>query len=86
MQAGAEQPLTLTVKADGEVGTHVVHIDIIGPDGNARGYYSQNLLADKGSAITSIRFALDDQPGEWTIVATDVASGVTGRTTVVVAR
>ncbi len=86
MQAGAEEPLTLTVKADGEVGTHVVHIDIIGPDGEARGYYSQNLLAEEGSAITSIRFALDDQPGEWTIVATDVASGVTGRTTVVVAR
>jgi len=86
MQAGAEEPLTVRINADAEVGTHVVHLSIIGPDGQARGYYSQNLLAVGGSVITPIRFALDDQPGEWTIVATDVASGVEGRTTVEVAR
>ena len=58
----------------------------IAGDGVVRGYYSRNLLVENGDAACRIDFALNDTPGDWTITATDVATGVSGRTVVTLER
>ncbi|MBL8228581.1 MAG: beta-galactosidase [Bryobacterales bacterium] len=62
--------------------THVVHVDVIGPDGVARAYYSANVAADLGVAGHEIPFALNDPAGAWTIRATDILTGRTVSRTV----
>lgn len=66
-----------TIKlASGAPGRHVVRVTVAGPDGKERPWYARNLLADNGRVVGEFTFALDDQPGTWTITARDVASGV----------
>ncbi|MEI6502617.1 MAG: hypothetical protein WCP21_16530, partial [Armatimonadota bacterium] len=64
---------------------HIVRVDVFGPDGKERPWYAANLSATQGAAQGTVNFALDDQPGAWKIVATDVATGVTGAATVKIA-
>ncbi len=66
----------------GERGMHVFRIEVTGPDGEARDYYGAQLVARKGGTGGSFHLALNDSPGEWTITATDIATGVTGTATV----
>jgi len=55
----------------------VVRIELQGPDGKARRYYQRMAyLNDAGTDTVSIEFAFNDPAGKWTIIATDVASGV----------
>jgi hypothetical protein len=65
------------VKADTDrPGNHVLHVEFIGPDKEARPYYSQNLKTEKGKATVRIPTALNDSKGRWTIRVKDVASGM----------
>lgn len=70
---------------------HVVRLQVFGPDGQERPWYARNLVSDQspvamtGLARGSLQLALDDAPGNWKLVATDVASGVTGTATMKVA-
>jgi len=80
--------LEIAVNAnDGKPGTHVVHVSVLGPADDTvrrreRIHYARNLRAEDGRARTTIPLAHNDTPGEWTIVAKDAATGVTGRKTV----
>jgi hypothetical protein len=66
----------VVVRGEGaSVGTHVVHVQVFDPSGQARLEYSANLLADRGEASAEVPFALNDPTGVWKIVATDVVSG-----------
>jgi len=69
-----------SVKAAGEtaVGTHVLRLEVIGPDGAVVDYYGRNLDAPEGKAVFSLPLALDDTPGVWRARVRDVASGVRG--------
>ena len=56
-------------------GNHVVTVDVIGPDGEARDAYSGNLLTESGRIEGSIPLAVNDATGLWTISVRDVMSG-----------
>lgn len=62
---------------------HVVWVEVYDPMGNECPYYGAWLDQEGRRHSWRIPFALDDAPGEWRIVATDVISGVSGETTVV---
>jgi uncharacterized protein YfaS (alpha-2-macroglobulin family) len=57
--------------------THVVHIDVLGPDGQLRDEYSANVQVRHGTAAMEIPLAANDATGPWTIRATDILSGQT---------
>jgi len=65
------------VKSSPDIATpHVFHLEIRRPDGSVYREYTRNLSAPAGKGQGSFRLALNDPKGVWTIVATDVASGV----------
>ena len=71
-----------SVSADAEGrqrGMHAFRVEVTGPDGKPREWYGTQLVAGKGATPGSFRLALNDQPGAWTIKATDIATGVTGQ-------
>ena len=53
---------------------HVIHLEVIRPDGKAVRYLAQNLETKNGSADFSIPFALNEPAGEYTLIFTDVAT------------
>lgn len=53
---------------------HVIHLEVIRPDGGAVRYLAQNLETKNGSADFSIPLALNEPSGEYTLVFTDVAT------------
>jgi hypothetical protein len=64
--------------------THVIHVDVLDPQGNRVLAYSGNLLASQGYAAKAIPLAVNDASGEWTIRFRDVLSGQTETRTLVV--
>jgi len=85
-QAQAGQALTcdVTLQLQGRPESHVVRLQVSGPDGKERPWYARNLMTDQGPAAKpglargTLQLALDDTPGTWKVVARDVATGVTG--------
>ena len=55
------------------------------PDGKPCPWYAQNVPAPGGTAAVRVPLAFSDRAGRWTILATDVLTGVKGSTTVTVA-
>jgi hypothetical protein len=53
---------------------HVIHLEVIRPDGEAVCYLAQNLETKNGSADFSIPLALNEPSGEYILVFTDVAT------------
>ena len=64
-----------------DAGTHAVTVRLIAPDNREVIHYRTKALLPKGRGLVSLQTALNDAAGKWTIRATDVASGVTGETT-----
>jgi len=57
----------------------VVRIELQGPDGITRRHYQRMAYLDKhGAGNVTLQFALNDPVGAWNVIATDIASGVTG--------
>ena len=68
----------IEVKAEkGEPGTHIIHLDLIDPEGRKVDYYSENLVANRGKIENSMIFALNEKIGIWKIRVKDVATGKT---------
>ena len=59
---------------------HVVKIEVFAPAGK-QALYCRNVDTRGGVGKGSFMLALNDEPGRWRIVATDVFSGVTAETT-----
>jgi len=59
-----------------EVGAHVLHVEVIGPDQQPRPHYAANIKIAYGRGMVSIPTALNDPKGRWTVQLRDVASGV----------
>lgn len=73
---GAVLPVKLALRADPAMpGDHVVHVELLGPDGQSVWHYEQNALARAGRAEVRIPLALNDARGQWKVVARDVISG-----------
>ena len=62
--------------------THVVHLDVLDPNGNRMLQYSGNLLARHGKAAKHIPLAMNDPTGQWTVQIHDVLSGQTETRTI----
>ena len=75
----------ITVASEaGEPQDHALRVEVIGPDGKARDCYAANVFAPGGRAKGTVRFALNDAPGEWKIAVRDVASSLAAEETSVV--
>lgn len=55
-------------------GTHVIHLDLIDPNGNLKREYSRNLIAVAGKCSTEMFLGLNAERGVWTITAKDTAT------------
>jgi hypothetical protein len=62
----------------GAAGTHVLHLDVIAPDGTVCDALARNLVAEQGRATGALRLARNGQPGAWTLRFRDAATGVIG--------
>ena len=59
-------------------GLHVLRIHVTGPDG-VKDYYGTQTTARDGRGEAYFDLALNDTVGTWTIAATDLATGVAGK-------
>ncbi|MGC9319395.1 MAG: beta-galactosidase trimerization domain-containing protein [Armatimonadota bacterium] len=72
----------VALQAAGEVGDHVLHVTVTGPDGELRPAYTRNVLAEGGRYAGRVPLAVNDPEGEWTVTVRDVLSGVTARASI----
>ena len=56
--------------------THCFRMEVSDPKGNVLPWYSQNIVAEKGSASAEIPWALNETPGSYTLAVRDAVSGV----------
>jgi hypothetical protein len=75
VQADAAR-LAKSARGGSALGRHVVKIDVYGPDGKRRRFYSGTVEARRGAGTGGFRLAQNDPSGEWRIVAMDCTSGV----------
>jgi hypothetical protein len=77
--AGAALCVGLAVRADSATcGDHVLHVDVLAPDGKPVWPYTRNVLALTGRADVEIPLAFNDSAGRWTVRARDVLTGAVG--------
>ncbi|MEA3401130.1 MAG: beta-galactosidase [Armatimonadota bacterium] len=63
----------------------VAHVTVIGPDGEERAWYADNLRLSDGAASGSFTPALNDPSGRWIIRALDIITGESAEATVEIA-
>ena len=56
----------------------MIRIEVTDPRGETLPHYAQNILTAAGQVTASVQSALNDPAGDWTVTATDVASGKSG--------
>jgi hypothetical protein len=81
-KAGATVAYSLGSEAATTPVGRVYRIQVMGPDGKESSHYGSQLAAPKGPVQGRFTLALNDPPGKWEIVATDVATGISGRATI----
>jgi hypothetical protein len=64
-------------------GRHLVRCHVFAPDGSMLPAYSNNVLVDRATATFILPSALNDPPGTYTIRATDVVTGATTETRII---
>jgi hypothetical protein len=62
----------------------VLRVQALAPDGQERLVYRAFVMLTEAEGNTAVPFALNDAAGTWSVVATDVATGATGRAAVAV--
>ncbi len=76
VSAGEILPLKLAVRSNPPTtGDHILHVNLLGPDGQPVWHYAQNVLAPQGQVELPVRLAENDCPGKWKILIRDVLSG-----------
>ena len=53
---------------------HVVHLDVIRPDGSTVGYLARNLEIKEGNGVFAVPIALNEPLGKYELIFTDVAT------------
>ena len=81
LQRGETVKYTITPKLTGTPTSLVYRIEVAAPDGSRSEAYSTKVRTGPGSAVYqgALRTALNDQPGTWTLTATEIVSGQSGR-------
>jgi len=76
-QVAPGQPVSIAacVQATAAPGDHVLRLEVYDPSGQPSRAYTQNILALGGQHQRVLRTALNDRPGRWRVVATEVFSG-----------
>ena len=64
------------IPSEGVPGIHILHAELIPPQGEARFFLKRNLTADRGQAEFKLRIAENDPDGVWTFRVTDSMTGV----------
>lgn len=64
------------IPSEGVPGRHILHAELIPPQGEARFFLKRNLTADRGQAEFKLRIAENDPDGVWTFRVTDSMTGV----------
>jgi hypothetical protein len=82
--SGSQLGDTLTVTAaltvdGGQAGRHRLRLDALDSKGRALRYLAREQMVDCGAATFAVPTAFNDPPGLWTLVVTDVATGVQGK-------
>jgi hypothetical protein len=77
-----DDPLRVAYQAairasEDNVGTHILHLEVLDPDGNICDYHTQNLVAEAGKAAGSLRLSQNGKAGKWILRFRDAATGVT---------
>ncbi len=73
---------TVTVQArvrtegDAPVGLHVLHVELMDPNGEPVAWYRSNVVAEDGGCTLEVPFALNAPMGEWRLLVRDAATGV----------
>lgn len=73
---GEEAVFSGSVRAGRNPLNTVVHVSVFNPEGVAADAYEQNVKVKNGQIAGSFTTALNDEPGRWKIVATEVFSGM----------
>lgn len=63
----------------GAPGSHMVRIDVLDPNQDPMPFMSQEICSACGTATIMIPTAFNDPVGRWTLVATDLLTGLQGR-------
>ena len=77
---GQTVTITAEVQAD-KPDIHALHFRVYGPDGVERRWYADTVFGKAGKAELTIKTALNDPAGKWTVKVADLASGAEGLTT-----
>ncbi len=56
---------------------HAVKVRAVGPDGGDAPWFSQTEFVEDGKATIGLPIAHNEQPGKWTVTATDLYTGLT---------
>jgi len=84
-QPGETISFKVTLEAGGdEVGEHVVHFAVHGPDGNELSFYSRNVVLEKGVFEGELPVAYNALPGAYRISVRDVPTGKSAEASFVV--
>ena len=75
--------IRLTVSDRAKPSGHCFRLEVLSPTGQMLAHYARNILAPDGVAPVAIPWALNDAPGPHRVRVTDVCTGVTSETTVV---
>jgi hypothetical protein len=76
------QSLTVSIQVQvlgGRPGLHLIQIDMVDGNSNAIRYLSRQVTTLCGAATVVIPTALNDPQGRWTVIATDLLTGLQGR-------
>ncbi len=76
---GQAVPIAVALATTAKPERHVVHLDVVAPDGTRSYFYTRNVELREGKYAGAIYTALNDQPGMWTITAREVISGRTAK-------
>jgi hypothetical protein len=63
----------------GAPGRHMVRVDVLDPNQDPMPFMSQEVSSSCGGATVMIQTAFNDPSGRWTLVATDLVTGLQGR-------
>ena len=76
-KAGSVLSVGIRLKASGAaIGTHVFNVRFVPPSGECRFHFRRNVAAKGGVAHVDFPLALNDEKGDWKIVAEDSFTGL----------
>ena len=77
---GERVSVNIALGTTAPAGRHVVHVDVIAPDGQRSYFYSRNVEISGGAGQMQFVTALNDLSGSWQIEAREVVSGISAAT------